>query len=51
MEVFLNFLTHWEVASIATQCGIVALFLLPLAVILLMGVVEKILKLFEEKEG
>ncbi len=47
MEVFLNFLTHWEGASVATQRGIIALFLSPFVVILLMGTVEKIWKKIE----
>ncbi len=44
MEVFVNFLMYWEGASVATQRGIIALFLSPFVLILLMGIMEKILK-------
>ncbi len=44
METFELFFEYWREASIVTQRGIVALFLAPFAIILLMGIMEKILE-------
>jgi len=49
MEVLVNFLNYWEEASTATQCGIIAIFLSPFVIILLMGIMEKILERKERR--
>ncbi len=47
MEVIYKFLVMWQEASVATQRGIICLFLSPLLFLTVMGIVEKIIEIIE----